>query len=215
MKEEDLKELKPASPTGFALPPIPKGKKAVWVGDTLKLVDDTEEVIDNRPITERVKTFEDACNILGENHPCVIAYNAFEHDVMAAVDAKEIADVAAYLKLRIIAAALNEGWKPEFTENEYRWYPWFYLYTQEEIDEMTEERKKEISLLLWGGYAYYGSFCGLGVANSRNAFSTANANFGSRLAVKSEELAKYFGRQFIEIWADYCFKPKDIDNNAE
>lgn len=215
MKEEDLKELKPASPTGFALPPIPKGKKAVWVGDTLKLVDDTEEVIDNRPITERVKTFEDACNILGENHPCVIAYNAFEHDVMAAVDAKEIADVAAYLKLRIIAAALNEGWKPEFTENEYRWYPWFYLYTQEEIDEMTEERKKEISLLLWGGSANSGSFCGLGVASSRNAFSTASANYGSRLAVKSEELAKYFGRQFIEIWADYCFKPKDIDNNAE
>lgn len=214
MKEEDLKELKPA-PAGFALPPIPKGKKAVWVGDTLKLVDDPEEVIDNRPITERVKTFEDACNILGENHPCVIAYNAFEHDVMAAVDAKEIADVAAYLKLRIIAAALNKGWKPEFTENEYRWYPWFYLYTQEEIDEMTEERKKEISLLLWGGLANYGSCCGLGVAYSRYAFSNAYASYGSRLAVKSEELAKYFGRQFIEIWADYCFKPKDIDNNAE
>lgn len=215
MKEEDLKELKPASAAGFALPPIPKGKKAVWVGDTLKLVDDPEEVIDNRPITERVKTFENACNILGENHPCVIAYNAFEHDVMAAVDAKGIADVAAYLKLRIIAAALNEGWKPEFTENEYRWYPWFYLYTQEEIDEMTEERKKEISLLLWGGHATYGSCCGLGLAYSRNAFSPANAYCGSRLAVKSEELAKYFGRQFIEIWADYCFKPKDIDNNAE
>lgn len=215
MKEEDLKELKPASAAGFALPPIPKGKKAVWVGDTLKLVDDPEEVIDNRPITERVKTFENACNILGENHPCVIAYNAFEHDVMAAVDAKGIADVAAYLKLRIIAAALNEGWKPEFTENEYRWYPWFYLYTQEEIDEMTEERKKEISLLLWGGDAIYGSCCGLGFAHSRNAFSNAYAGYGSRLAVKSEELAKYFGRQFIEIWADYCFKPKDIDNNAE
>lgn len=214
MKEEDLKELKPA-PAGFALPPIPKGKKAVWVGDTLKLVDDPEEVIDNRPITERVKTFEDACNILGENHPCVIAYNAFEHDVMAAVDAKEIADVAAYLKLRIIAAALNKGWKPEFTENEYRWYPWFYLYTQEEIDEMTEERKKEISLLLWGGLANYGSFCGLGFSFSGSAFSGASAGSGSRLAVKSEELAKYFGRQFIEIWADYCFKPKDIDNNAE
>lgn len=214
MKEEDLKELKPA-PAGFALPPIPKGKKAVWVGDTLKLVDDPEEVIDNRPITERVKTFEDACNILGENHPCVIAYNAFEHDVMAAVDPKEIADVAAYLKLRIIAAALNEGWKPEFTENEYRWYPWFYLYTQEEIDEMTEESKKEISPLLWGGVAYHGSSCGLGCVPSYGAFASSNAYCGSRLAVKSEELAKYFGRQFIEIWADYCFKPKDIDNNAE
>lgn len=215
MKKEDLKELKPTPIAGFALPPIPKGKKAVWVGDTLKLVDDTEEVIDNRPITERVKTFEDACNILGENHPCVIAYNAFEHDVMAAVDPKEIADVAAYLKLRIIATALNEGWKPEFTENEYRWYPWFYLYTQEEIDEMTEKRKKEISLLLWGGHAYHGSCCGLGSVSSDLAFSHSTASYGSRLAVKSEELAKYFGRQFIEIWADYCFKPKDTESDAE
>lgn len=214
MANQNKEELESAS-LGFALPPIPKGKKAVWVGDTLKLVDAPEEVINNRPITERVKTFEDACNILGDNHPCVIAYNAFEHDVMAAVDAKEIADVVAYLKLRIIAAALNEGWKPEFTENEYRWYPWFYLYTQEEIDEMTEEKKKEISLLLWGGAADYGSCCGLGFVHSWSAFSNSYAHCGSRLAVKSEELAKYFGRQFIEIWADYCFKPKDVKGNGE
>lgn len=214
MANQNKEELESAS-LGFALPPIPKGKKAVWVGDTLKLVDAPEEVINNRPITERVKTFEDACNILGDNHPCVIAYNAFEHDVMAAVDAKEIADVVAYLKLRIIAAALNEGWKPEFTENEYRWYPWFYLYTQEEIDEMTEEKKKEISLLLWGGGADDGSCCGLGCVVSWGAFSYSYAHFGSRLAVKSEELAKYFGRQFIEIWADYCFKPKDVKGNGE
>lgn len=211
MANKNEEKLQSAS-LGFALPPIPKGKKAVWVGDTLKLVDAPEEVIDNRPITERVKTFEDACNILGEKHPCVIAYNAFEHDVMAAVDSKEIADVAAYLKLRIIASALNEGWQPEFTENEYRWYPWFYLYTQEEIDNMTEERKKEISLLLWGGDAHDGSCCGLGYVDSGGAFSYSVASCGSRLAVKSEELAKYFGRQFIEIWADYCFKPKEIED---
>lgn len=214
MANKNEEELQSVS-FGFALPPIPKGKKAVWVGDTLKLVDAPEEVIDNRPITERVKTFEDACNILGENHPCVIAYNAFEHDVMASVDSKEIADVAAYLKLRIIATALNEGWKPEFTEKEYRWYPWFYLYTQEEIDDMTEEKKKEISLLLWGGSANNGSSCGLGYVSSGNAFSHSYAHYGSRLAVKSEELATYFGRQFIEIWADYCFKPKVTNENAE
>ncbi len=101
----------------LGLPPIPEGKRAEWVDGTLKLVDAPKfEPINNRPITERVKTFEDACNILGENHPCVVAYNAFERDVMAAVDPKEIADVAAYLKLRIIATALNEGWEPQFTE---------------------------------------------------------------------------------------------------
>lgn len=209
---ENLNEKNEQS-VGFALPPIPKGKKAVWVGDSLKLVNATEEQeIDNLPITERVKTFEDACQILGENHPSVIAFNAFEKDVLAAVGAEDAEDIVSYLKLRIIAEALNEGWKPKFTEDEYRWYPWFYLYTQEEIDDMTEERKKELSLLLWGGNAYHGSYCGLGCVNSGVAFSYSTAIYGSRLAVKSEELAKFFGRQFIEIWASYVFKPK---GNAE
>lgn len=37
-------------------------------------------------------------------------------------------------------------------------------------------------LVLWGGSAPYGSSCGLGFANSRNAFSSAYASYGSRLA---------------------------------
>lgn len=211
IQDEELRRIAFA----LGLPPIPDGKRAEWVDGTLQLVDapNLDQIgkigkVDNRPITERVKTFEDACQILGENHPCVIAYTAFEKDVMAAVDPKEIADVVAFLKLRIIAAALNEGWEPTFAEDEYRWYPWFYLYTQEEIDDMTEERKEEISLLLWGGGAYNGSYCGLGCVSSNAAFSYSAAVYGSRLAVKSKELAQYFGRQFIAIWADYCFKPK-------
>lgn len=30
--------------------------------------------VDNRPVIERVKTFEDACCELGEDHPFVLAY---------------------------------------------------------------------------------------------------------------------------------------------
>ena len=33
-----------------------------------------EEEKDNRPVTERIKTFEDACNELGYDHPMVLAY---------------------------------------------------------------------------------------------------------------------------------------------
>ena len=85
----------------------------------------------NRPITERVKTFEDACRELGEDHPVVLAYqntNLRDPEV-----AEENRDILAYMKLRIIAAALNEGWKPQFTEDEWRWYPWFTLWTEEEL----------------------------------------------------------------------------------
>lgn len=46
---------------------IPEGKEVQWVGDTLKLVDI------KKPITERIKTFEDACKELG-NHPFIKEY---------------------------------------------------------------------------------------------------------------------------------------------
>lgn len=165
------------------------------------LYGDAVEEQENRPITERVKTLEDAISILGDNHPYVKQLILYEEELNG--NEEQMDDISAFLKLRLITAALNEGWKPEFTENEYRWYPWFYLYTQEEVDEMTEERKKEIGLVLWGGGASYGSYCGLGFATSGNAFSNSGAAYGSRLAFKSKELAEYAGRQFSKIYADF------------
>lgn len=68
-----------------------------------------------KDITERVKTFEDACKVLGSKHPYVEQYVATE----AAFRGEEkTGDFISYLKLRIITAALNEGWKPQFTEDE-------------------------------------------------------------------------------------------------
>ena len=48
---------------------IPEGKKAKWINGVLTLVDDKP-----KDITERIKTFEDACNELGEEHQYVKAY---------------------------------------------------------------------------------------------------------------------------------------------
>ena len=61
----------------------------------------------DNPVTDRIKTFEDACKELGEERLFVKQYNSNE---MTDVDT----DLVAYLKLRIICAALNEGWKPQF-----------------------------------------------------------------------------------------------------
>ncbi len=169
---------------------IPEGKVAEWKEingvTTLVLVDE----VDNRPVTERIKTFEDACNELGEENVFVQAYRTAEFNTSG--NQNDVSDVVAYLKLRVIAEALNEGWKPQFTTEEYRWYPWFYLYTQEEIDKMDEEKKKKLWLV-----------CGLASAHSNYAWSSSAANVSARLAVKSEALAKYFGQQFIDIWSDY------------
>lgn len=52
-------------------------------------------------------------------------------------------DVVAYLKLRIITAALNEGWEPQFTQDEDRWFPWHVLWTEEELSSKSDEWKRE------------------------------------------------------------------------
>lgn len=170
---------------------IPDGKKAEWKNGVLTLVDEK----DNRPVTERIKTLSDAANALGALHPFVEELNRVEEaDVVSP-------DLLAYLKLRIIVAALNEGWEPQFTTDEYRWFPWFYLYTQEEIDKMDEAKKKR--LVLFGGSADDGSLCGLVFAGSNYAWSPSDSVIGSRLALKSEELAAYCGNQFADIWADF------------
>ena len=153
----------------------------------------------NRPITERVKTFEDACRELSEDHPFVLAYqntNLRDPEV-----AEENRDILAYMKLRIIAAALNEGWEPQFTECEWRWYPWFTLWTEEELSEMSDEWKADRRLISTGDYS--GDYAGFAYAYSYYAPSDAGANFASRLCFKSEALATYCGQQFISLWVDF------------
>jgi hypothetical protein len=163
--------------------------------------DAVEEPKDERPITERIKTFEDAYNALGADNPLCRAY-----DFMPCEEDSEndIIDVIAYYKLRIIVAALNEGWKPQFTEDEWRYYPYFYLYTQEEYDNFDEEQKA--ACVLFGGDASNGARCGFACALSTYAPSSANSVIGSRLCFKTSELAVYAGRQFTKIYFDYLMR---------
>lgn len=84
--------------------------------------------------------------------------------------------------------------------------PWFYLYNQKEIDEMDEEDRNQ--LVLWGGTANDGAYCGLACADSNNGWSDSLADIGSRLAVKSSEIAIYFGEQFKELWKDFLIGKK-------
>ena len=156
---------------------------------------------DKRPVTERIVTFEDACAELGEYHPCVAAWNEYKNTTMACESNTEAADITAYMKLRVICAALNEGWEPEFTEDEWRYYPWFYLYTQAELDDMEDSEKKERRMIDTGDYQT--EFAGFGSADSSVAPSSTFAYVGSRLCLRSRELAVYCGKQFIKLWADF------------
>lgn len=152
-----------------------------------------EETFKPKDIMERVKTFEDACRELGIKPDKWIQ------------DREELGlepDVIAYMKLRIICKALNEGWEPQFTENEWRYYPWFVLWTEDELSEKPDEWKTDRHLISTGDYQT--GYAGLASAYSLDAPSNTGANVGSRLCLKSDTLAVYCGKQFINIWADFC-----------
>lgn len=159
------------------------------------------DTTDNRPVTERIKTFDDACRELDSrakgNHIYVREY-------VQITDAIEVSsDIVTYLKLRIIAAALNEGWEPEFVEDELRWYPWFVLYTNDEIDNMDDDDREKICRVVGrSGDSAYASG-GLACASASGASSFADTGDAARLAFKTESLAEYAGKQFIELYRDF------------
>ena len=147
-------------------------------------------------ITERIKTFDDALAALPAEHPMVRNWTA-----MRGLEDKFSPNLAAYAKLCIIAAALNEDWELHWGSDQVYFYPWFYIYSKAEVETMMQDRKDKLVLL--GGDAHNGSTCGLGFVLSLNAWSPARAHIGSRLAFRSSELARYCAEQFIEIWAQY------------
>lgn len=146
-----------------------------------------------KDVKDRIKTFEDAINELGEGHKFVVEYTALKGSTLSN-------DVIAYLKLRIITAALNEGWKPIFINEEKRYFPWFCLYTKEEIEQMSEGRREKLHLCV---SANNGTNCGLGILGTHYDFSHSYTCHAAFLSLKTDELAIYSGTQFIDIWKDF------------
>lgn len=170
---------------------IPEGKTAVWRNGILTLIDEPE-----KDVRKRIKTFEDACHEIG------IDAEAWNRDK---ISLGLEPDVLAFLKLRIIVKALNEGWEPRFTEDECRYYPWFILYTGEEYNKLDEEEKSRV---VYRSSDYAHALGGGSCANAGYDSSLTHAYVGVRLAFKTSELAAYCGRQFLDIWADFVFLPE-------
>lgn len=154
----------------------------------------------NIPIWERIETVEDA-----------VAYT----EIALPDNIKELPlDIQAYLKLRVVCAAYNElkadelDKFPKFTTDEYRYYPWFLLYTQEEIDRMDEEEKSRVL-----GRSSDNASAGAGVVYSATNYASSNSNtsYGGRLCFKTEELATQCGKRFIKLWAQFFAFLKEED----
>jgi hypothetical protein len=72
-------------------------------------------------ITDRVKSFENACEVLGRSTslPDLRMFPTKHRDSMI-----------AYYKLCTITEALNEGWVPDWANtDEYKWFPWWCVST--------------------------------------------------------------------------------------
>lgn len=188
MKQPELKEIKAAYEVA-----VENGKSMLRA--LYPDVFTQPEEVDNRPVTERIKTFEDACAALGEDHCFVQAYRAVEGMTDLG------ADLYTYLKMRIVVAALNEGWTPDWgNKDERKWYPWFYILTEEEYNDLDDDAKCRV-VGRAGNNAY--AYGGLVYSNAHSVSSVSYTYDGARLAFKSEELAVYAGQQFGELWASF------------
>lgn len=200
--EKDIIEIKKSDLQGLfkILTNYPQISKEQVINEMTKAFG--EEALKSQDIKERIKTFEDAVNAIGEDHPLVAQYKTINS---AFKEADNNLHLFAYTRLAIIAEALNEGWRPEYTEDEYRYYPWFGLYTQEEYDDMDDE-DKERCRFVGRSYSNASAYGGLVYADAWYGSASSYTYIGSRLAFKSRELAIYCGKQFIEIWINYLFK---------
>lgn len=118
-----------------------------------------------KDIKELIKTFDDVL----KHHN--ITLTEWSHRIN-----NLLPDEVAYIQLKLIAQALNEGWTPDWTNsNDSKYYPWFDM----------------------------GSASDVGVSCSNYVFWNSVSIGGSRLCFKSRELAKYAGNQFIELYKAY------------
>ena len=119
-----------------------------------------------KDIKERIKTFDDVIRELGDD----------PEEFKNAISIMEEPDEIAYVKLKLIAKALNEGWTPDWSNGEWdKWYPWF------NVNDSSSA----------GRFSFRG-------AVGRYSGSAV----GSRLCFKSEELADYAGTQFLELYRE-------------
>lgn len=142
-------------------------------------------------IKERVKCLEGAITALGMDNQAVNDYYAIARKTSAK-------DIVAFAKLRVIAEALNEEWKPNSDIYTGNYYTSFILYTEEEYNELDAKKKFDCLVICR--------------TNKENIYAEVDSKLAvsyvdidNKISFKSRELARYCGRQFFDIWKDYLF----------
>lgn len=153
-----------------------------------------------------IKTYEDACEALGltpiysdKDAERAVCEHINDHWDYRQTMPKHI---IALMKLETIAKALwGRNWepKPDASGDTWFWYPYFALWTEKEIQDLNKDQRGALLSAL----ATNGANAGFGCLNTIFRSSNAYANIGFRLCQETEEKARYFGTQFVELWAEY------------
>ena len=153
-----------------------------------------------------IKTYEDACEALGltpiysdKDAERAVCEHINDHWDYRQTMPKHI---IALMKLETIAKALwGRNWepKPDASGDTWFWYPYFALWTEKEIKDLNNDQRGA----LLSAAALAGALAGFGYLTTLSRSSYASAHIGFRLCQETEEKARYFGTQFVELWAEY------------
>ena len=147
-----------------------------------------------------IKTYEDACEALG----MVPILNQSDY---------ELTDdngymvyfpphIIALMKLETISRALwGRTWepKPDAEGSKLFYYPVFTLYTKSETEDMDADKRRN----LLSANAKSSATTGFGSLHINGCSPSAYTYTEFRLCQETREKALYFGKQFVELWAEY------------
>lgn len=182
-----------------------KAAKSQEVKDVLAALFCKPENKPNLDDYKSIKSYEDACEALGckpTNFDTLAMVELSADPNVGSIPITMPEHIKALMKLETISRALwGRNWepKPDAEGKSIMWYPWFALWTKQEI----EDRKDEFNGALLSAPAGGGAYAGFGFLDTNYRSSNADAYVGFRLCQETEEKATYFGQQFIQLWADY------------
>lgn len=147
-----------------------------------------------------IRSYEDACVALGIeptlNKSLIVRNGDSVEDLFELPK-----HIVAQMKLETICRALWGGEVkvyPDPKGERTYWYPWFALYTKDEMERMNKEQRGA----LLSARAYLGASAGFGSLRAASRSSFSHARSGFRFCLDTEEKAEYFGKQFVELWAE-------------
>ncbi len=121
-----------------------------------------------------IKTYEDACEALGIEPVDFVNLAVPDH-------------IKALMKLETISRALwGKSWEPkpqaEWDGNTYFWFPWFCLYTKEEVAQIKSNPEDYDCAALFGGSAATGAYAGFGCLKTHSRPTDTHPTVGSACA---------------------------------